>query len=163
MDQNTEFPQYYHVEDLYGNVFAVICREGKSLFTVIHRREDKKAFLISKVSNKEDLKKAAPGQILGCSEQDYKDVLIKEFRFSLSPYAMGMVVKAGEEEEEENDTGTGDEDDIPSCEKAGENSSDEDDKRSTPEKTEANNNKPKAKETKNAGTDNKNDGVKKKT
>jgi len=84
MENNKEFPQYYHVEDLYGNVFAVVCREHETLFTVIQKRDVRKSFIVSKVSNEAAVRELAPGQMLGASAHDYEEVLTKEFGFSLS-------------------------------------------------------------------------------
>lgn len=78
------FPKYYHVEDLYGNVFALICQEHETSYTVIQKRDVRKSFIVSKVSNEQAVKDLAPGQILGCSTHDYEEVLRKEFGFSMS-------------------------------------------------------------------------------
>ena len=81
----SEFPQYYHVEDLYGNVFALVCMETPKKMVVIQKREQRKSFFVSTVSTEEEVKALAPGQMLGASPQDYSDVLNKEWGFSLSP------------------------------------------------------------------------------
>ncbi len=88
MDTRPEFPQYYHVEDLVGNVFAVVCREHETSYTVIQRRDVRKSFIVSKVTSEAAVKEAAPGQMLGASAHDYDEVLKKEFGFTLSRDAL---------------------------------------------------------------------------
>lgn len=99
MNTRGEFPQYYHVEDLYGNVFAVVCKEADTDFTVIQKRDVRKSFVVSKVTSEAAVKDIAPGQLLGCSIDDYQDVLDREFGFKLSIAALNAKLQP----EEQND------------------------------------------------------------
>lgn len=88
MNTREEFPQYYHVEDLYGNVFAVVCKESDTSYTVIQKRDVRKSFVVSKVTSESAVKDIAPGQLLGASAHDYDEVLRKQFGFALSHDAL---------------------------------------------------------------------------
>jgi len=84
MNNRSEYPQYYHVEGLYGDVFAVVCREHETSYTVIQKRDVRKSFIVSKVTSHDAVKDIAAGQILGVTAHDYEEVLTKQFGFSLS-------------------------------------------------------------------------------
>lgn len=104
MDSRGEFPQYYHVEDPYGNVFAVVCKESDTEYTVIQKRDVRKSFVVSRVSSEAAVKDLAPGQLLGCSIDDYQDVLDREFGFKLSPAALNAKLKPAEDQTDDRHT-----------------------------------------------------------